>query len=208
MRCTRFLHLMMSADGFHQSYGGNSNDANSIILLLSIRPPLARVALPRVLEGQIGSSARVLHIPNAVNGIRAFATPAGTACMRSCPSCANRTATVERSPAVDKKRTFDISSSCISVWFVCLVHATSAGEGIFSCAGLDTLPLLSAHPHRDHCCLQAHETAALMANFPPRSLASVVTVRDTLLSYAQSYPVSVILKRRAAVVQQTDRQQP
>lgn len=37
---------------------------------------------------------------------------------------------------------------------------------------------------------KAHELAALMANFPPRSLSSVITVRDTMLAYAQSYPVS------------------
>lgn len=37
---------------------------------------------------------------------------------------------------------------------------------------------------------QAHELTALMANFPPRSLASIISVRDTMLAYAQSYPVS------------------
>lgn len=45
---------------------------------------------------------------------------------------------------------------------------------------------------------QTHELAALMANFPPRSLSSVITVRDTMLAYAQSYPVS---SRAAATTQ-------
>jgi hypothetical protein len=37
---------------------------------------------------------------------------------------------------------------------------------------------------------QAHELDALVGAFPPRSLAAVVALRDTLLRYAQSNPVS------------------
>jgi hypothetical protein len=37
--------------------------------------------------------------------------------------------------------------------------------------------------------VQAHELDALVHNFPPSSLPAVITLRDTLLAYADTYPV-------------------
>ncbi|KAF8069415.1 glycerol-3-phosphate transporter 1 [Scenedesmus sp. PABB004] len=39
--------------------------------------------------------------------------------------------------------------------------------------------------------LKAQELEALVANFPPSSLPAVVTLRDTLLAYAEAYPLRV-----------------
>uniref|UniRef100_A0A383W526 Golgi apparatus membrane protein TVP38 n=1 Tax=Tetradesmus obliquus TaxID=3088 RepID=A0A383W526_TETOB len=39
--------------------------------------------------------------------------------------------------------------------------------------------------------LQAHELHALVHNFPPSSLPAVITLRDTLLAYAETYPKTV-----------------
>lgn len=36
--------------------------------------------------------------------------------------------------------------------------------------------------------LQPHEFRAIVSNFPPSSLTAVITLRDTLLSYAQAHP--------------------
>lgn len=70
----------------------------------------------------------------------------------------------------------------------CTLHRPLRGARSCSVEGLGLGLTLTTM----HCpsCAQAHELAALMANFPPRSLTSVITVRDTLLSYAESYPVS------------------
>jgi hypothetical protein len=40
--------------------------------------------------------------------------------------------------------------------------------------------------------VQAHELEALVHNFPPSSLPAVITLRDTLLAYADTYPVRVL----------------
>eukprot|EP00877_Chromochloris_zofingiensis_P012554 jgi/Chrzof1/7552/Cz02g28050.t1 len=39
--------------------------------------------------------------------------------------------------------------------------------------------------------LQAHELNILMHHFPPRNLQSIILVRDTVLSYASTYPKTV-----------------
>ena len=38
--------------------------------------------------------------------------------------------------------------------------------------------------------LQADAVGTLVHNFPPKDLEAVVLVRDTLMDYAQAYPVS------------------
>lgn len=48
--------------------------------------------------------------------------------------------------------------------------------------------------------MQAHEVSALLANFPPRSLASVILFRDTLMSYADANPVGLFVRSSCSAV--------
>jgi uncharacterized membrane protein YdjX (TVP38/TMEM64 family) len=59
----------------------------------------------------------------------------------------------------------------------CILRARHMRIHLLTCAA-------SVFPHS-----QPHEFRAIVSNFPPSSLTAVITLRDTLLSYAQAHPV-------------------